>query len=263
MADAKALHEFLRGEFDAEASNGFARLKRVPDTHVRHFLDYYRSLNASDQDALAYASTLWGTLRLFGPGPSEQHEALKTNLAWENWRNEMVMGRGREPHHYYSVPFLRTCVAQAKIDRAKGKPSSVSKELEEYAVSIRNVKAPELRKLVRPVLRSILGARPFKVGGGDWDYEGIINGSRVMVGIDYGGRSAQLGYEVAVQSTEPLVEFKRAGFEVVLGVGHCNWDFIVEENVNDSMALLGELVTYVADLPKRLPPGCMDGGSGC
>jgi hypothetical protein len=173
--------------------------------------------------------------------------------------HEMVMGRGRDPHHYYSVPLLRTCMAQAKIDRAKGKPSSVSRELEDYAASIRSVKAPELRKLVRPVLRSILVARPSKLGGGDWDYEGTISGSRVMVGIDYGGRSAQLRYEVAVHSIEPSITFERAGFEVALGAGHGDWDFIVEENVSDSMALLGEVVTYVAELPRRLPKGCLDG----
>jgi len=97
------------------------------------------------------------------------------------------------------------------------------------------------------------------LGGGDWDYEGTIGGSRVMVGIDYGGRSAQLRYEVAVQSTKPLVTFERAGFEVALGAGHGDWDFIVEENVSDSMALLGEFVTYMAELPRRLPEGCLDG----
>src|SRR5258706_5714901 len=123
MADAQALHKFLRGEFDTEARSGFARLRRVPDTHVRHFLDYYRSLNATEQDALAEASTLWGTLRLFGRRPSGHHETLKTNLAWERWRHERVMGRGRDPHYYYSIPLLRTCVAQAKIDRANGQPS--------------------------------------------------------------------------------------------------------------------------------------------
>src|SRR5580765_2920671 len=100
MADTQALHKFLRGEFDAEARTGFARLRRVPDTHVRHFLDYYGSLNATDQEGLADASTLWGTLRLWGLRPSGHHEMLKTNLAWEKWTREMVMGRGRDPHHY-------------------------------------------------------------------------------------------------------------------------------------------------------------------
>lgn len=253
MTDIDALHKFFRGEFDAEACSAFARLRRIPDTHVRHFLDYYESLNATDQDALAEASTLRGALSLGGPRTLRHHEMLQKNPAWNEWRQELVMGGSRDPHHYYSVPLLRTCVAQAKIDRAKGKPPSVPAELEKYAASIRSVKAPELRKLVRPVLRSILGARPSKLGGSDWDYEGTMGGPRIVVGIDYGGHSAQLSYEVAVQSIEPSVAFQRAGFEVALGVGHGNWDFIVEENVSDAMALLGDLVTYMAELPRRLP----------
>lgn len=258
MADIQALHMFLRGEFDTEARNGFARLSRVPDTHVRHFLDYYRSLNAPNQDALADASTLWGTLRMAGPSASGHQEALKNNRAWLRWQDEMVMGCGRDPHRYYSVPLLRSCIAQAKVDRAKGMPSSVPRDLEEYAASIRSVKAPNLRKQVRSVVRPLLGARPSKLGGGDWDYEGTISGSRVMLSIDYGGRSAQLRYQVAVQSTEPLLLLQRAGFEVALGAGLGDWDFIVEENLSDAMQLLSEFVTYVAELPRRLPEGCLN-----
>jgi hypothetical protein len=254
MADIEALHKFLRCEFQAEACTDFARLRRVPDTHVRHFLDYYRGLTTYEQNSLADASTLWGALRLWGLRPSTHYDMLKTNVAWNRWRHEMAMGGFR----YHSVPMLRTCLAQAKIDRAKGKPSSVPKDLEEYAASVRSVKAPELRNLVRTVLKASLGARPSKLGGGDWDYDGSVNGSRVIVGIDYGGRCAQLRYEVAVQSTVPPVSFERAGFEVALGAGVGDWDFIVEENVSDSMKLLGEVVTYVAELPQRLPEGCLD-----
>src|SRR6476661_4878712 len=112
MPNLQALHTFLRDEFDVEARGGFARLKRVPDTYVRHFLDYYQSLSASDQGALADASTLWGALRLAGRAALGQQEALRNHPAWEKWQREMVMGRGRDPHHYYSVPLLRTCVAQ-------------------------------------------------------------------------------------------------------------------------------------------------------
>lgn len=253
MSKIQALHRFLRGEFDAEARSGFTRLRRIPDTHVRHFLDYYRSLTAHNQDALADASTLWGTLRLAGPAASGHQDALKAHPAWEKWLHEMAMGCGRDPHFYYSVPLLRTCIAQAKIDRANGKPSSVSAELEQYAASVRGAKAPDLRKQVRSVLWSLLSARPNKLGGGNWDYEGTCNSSRVKVSVDYGGRSAQLRYAVGVQSIEPPVTLDRAGFEVALGAGLGDWDFIVEENLGDSVALLSDLVRYVAELPRRLP----------
>src|SRR5439155_26665022 len=97
MADTHALHKFLRGEFDTEARSGFARLSRVPDTHVRHFLDYYRSLNAPAQDALADASTLWGALRLAGPAARSHQDALNIQPAWDRSRQELRMCRGRYP----------------------------------------------------------------------------------------------------------------------------------------------------------------------
>ena len=259
MTELHALHRFLRGEFDTEEKSGFARLRRIPDTHVRHFLDYYTSLIPREQDALADASTLWGALTLMGNRASEHYGSIQTHSAWEKWRHEMAMGKARDPHFYHSVPFLRTCVAQAKIGRARGKPSQVSAELEQYASSIRSVKAPELRKRVRAVLEPLLGLRPRKHGGGIWDYEGTLRGSQVAANVNYGGWTAQLRYYVTVVSLTPVVTLERAAFEVALGAGLGDWDFIVEENVSDAIALLPELVLYVAELPARLPESCFDG----
>ena len=255
MVNVEALHQFLREEFDAEARAAFPRLRRVPDTSVRHFLDYFESLNAKDQDNLADASTLCGTVNL--SGSSAYQEVLKAHPAWASWTHELVMGSSRDPHFYYSVPLLGTCVAQAKMDRAKGKPSSVPKELEDYATSVRGAKAPDIRKQVRSVLESLLGARPSNLGGGEWNYEGELAGSHVVVSIDYGARSTQLGYDVAVESNERPAKLAGAGFERALGIGHGNWDFITEKNLSESIILLSEFVTYVAKLPQRLPIGCL------
>jgi len=251
MTDIRPLHEFLRAEFDLEAQGGFSRLKRVPDTHVRHFLDYYMSLNHHDQDALADASTLWGAMRLAPSVAKECQETLEAHQAWNSWRHEMTMGAFRD-FRYYSVPSLRVSMAQAKIDRQRSGVSSVSKELEDYAASVRSVKAPELRKQVRSVFASLFLAKSSKDGGGYWQYTGTLKGSGVEVTIDYAGRHAQLRYEVAVVSMQPALNFKRVGFEVALGAGLGEWDFIVEENLADSMVLLSECVRYVAELPKRL-----------
>ena len=226
-------------------------MKRVPDTHVRHFLDYYMSLNHHDQDALADASTLWGVARLEPSAASKCHERLETHQMWNSWRQEMTMGAFRD-FRYYSIPSLRMSMAQAKIDRQRGGVSSVSKELEDYAASVSGVKLPALRKQVRDVCASLLLAKPSKDGGGYWVYAGVLDGSRVEVTIDYAGRHSQLRYEVAVVSTQPTLSFKRAGFEVALGAGFGQWDFIVEENLADSMLLLSECVRFVAALSKRL-----------
>ena len=262
MTNIRPLHSFLRKEFDAEAQNGFARLRRVPDTHVRHFLDYFASLNPLSQDDLADAATLWATLRLAPQAELEHREALGAHPAWKLWCDEMAMGCGRDPHYYYSVIDLRMCLAQAKIDRGRLSISSVPKELEDYAASIRSVKAPALRKHVRAAFSSLFGAKHTNIGGGGWNYSGMLGGSQVMVWVDYGARHAQLSYEVAVVSAEPALSLKRAGFEMALGAGFGQWDFIVEENVGDSMDLLSECVRYVSELPRRLPEGCLNEGQG-
>jgi hypothetical protein len=44
---------------------------------------------------------------------------------------------------------------------------------------------------------------------------------------------------------------------MALGLGLGNWNFIVEENIEDSIRLLCEFIRYAAELPKRLPPQCL------
>jgi hypothetical protein len=73
------------------------------------------------------------------------------------------------------------------------------------------------------------------------------------VRIDYGGHYAQLRYKVWVNSPNPPFTLSRATFEGLFWAGNGDWDFIVEENLSDSIQLLSELVTYLAELPRRLP----------
>lgn len=42
------------------------------------------------------------------------------------------------------------------------------------------------------------------------------------------------------------------GFEGALGAGHGQWDFLTEENAEDSIALLGDLIEDIAGWPARL-----------
>ena len=254
MPDISSLHRFLHGEFAAEAQAGFPRARRIPDMRVRHFLDYHADLSAGEQDALADAVTLRGALGLAASTSSAHWDALNSLPAWQRWRHEAVTGVARDPHYYYSVPILRACVAQAHADLALGRPSSLPAADVAYAESIRGVKAPELRKRTRAALTALFGPG-LTVANRSGSYDGALRGSRVLVGLDFGSRYRQLGYEVVVESVDPPGRLARAGFEMALGIGHGHWDFIVEENVDDAVALLCEFVDYVADLPRRLPAG--------
>ncbi len=201
---------------------------------------------------------MWGALRLAGNHDKDVWDALNSLPARREWLNEMTVGVGRDPHFYYSVAHpAHLRVAQAKIDRLRAvSPQACRLDIEEYALSVKSVKAPELRKAVRAAMTALIGARSRpKAGGGDWGYEGSLNGSQVAIGIDYGGRHAQLRYQVRVISTDPPVSMDRGGVEIALGAGLGHWNFIVEENVDDAIALLVESVSYIARslLPRRLP----------
>ncbi|MGH7626110.1 MAG: hypothetical protein ACREOJ_12435, partial [Gemmatimonadaceae bacterium] len=200
MTNLDRIHQFLRAEFDAEAATGFARLSRVPDMHVRHFLDYYRALDTAEQIALANASTLWGvhTLRgselpergdaMHGANEDAAHDertfgdfdpasALRSNPAWRKWAQEMVNGNQRDRYWYTPVPLLRLYRAQATMRRKTGEPppNDWYRMMEEYASSVAGAKAPALRKLVRALVQERFRGRASKGSGGDWTYEGEVH----------------------------------------------------------------------------------------
>ena len=135
---------------------------------------------------------------------------------------------------FESIPSLRTAVAQFKIDAAKGKPPSVTRELYDYALSVHGMKAPELRKGVKEAFASIGLQKVEKHGGGNYIYHCVMGKSAFKVWIDYGGRHAQLRYHVALvgnlktqrPSQNRCFPLKKRSWHFGFG----DWDFITEEN---------------------------------
>ena len=260
MSDLERIHRILLIEFEREAATGFARLSRVPDTQVRHFLDYYRSLDAVQQAALADASVLWGTHTLAGSviggrtfDELDVASALRSNSAWANWRHDMTHGNNRDRYWYSSVPMLRLYRAAATMRRKKGEPPPTEwdRMMDEYASSVSGAKAPALRTLVRDLFKQRFRGRSVKGTGGVWMYEGEVPGGHVRMPVDWGGHYAQLRYGLTLETPTGTLRLSR-GFEGALGAGHGNWDFLTEENAAESIALLGDLIEDVAQWPARL-----------
>ena len=260
MVALERIHRILLTEFDREASTGFARLSRVPDTLVRRFLDYYRSLDTVQQAALADASVLWGTHTLAGSVIGGQTfdefdvgPALRSNTAWANWLHDMTHGNNRDPYWYSSVPMLRLYRAAATTRRKTGEPPPTEwdRMMDEYASSVSGAKAPALRALVRDLFKQRFRGRSAKGSGGAWMYEGEVRHSRVLMSVDWGGHYAQLRYGLTLETTTGTLRLSR-GFEGALGAGQGNWDFLTEENAAESIALLGDLIEDVAQWPARL-----------
>ena len=205
---------------------GFARLRRIQDTHVRQFVDYYQSLDVGGQSALADASTLWGTHTFRGSVLGESsamddlhkqaaHDAddehafagidvaaaLRSNVAWTNWAVEMTNGKHRDQYWYASVPELRLYRARATMRRSAGEPPPTEWDrlIENYASSVVGAKAPALRKLVGELVAGRFRGRATKGSGGDWTYEGEVRSGRVFLAIDYGGSTPSCGIAFALK----------------------------------------------------------------
>jgi hypothetical protein len=244
MKPPERLLRFLRNEIEQEESSGFARLVRVPDSSVMEKLHFYESLSESDKTGFIDCSAYFACTRYcFVVGrPRFDHTQ---HPFFGRWRSVSRMGEWLTRK---SVPILRSMVGQYKMDLKRGVQSHVTTEQFEYASSIRSVKAPELRKRVRAALKPLGYYKIDELG-----YYCCKRGSREFrVHVDFGGRSAQLRYVVSRPEFKDIHPLSQFGFEAALGFGFGDWDFIVEENVDDVFSLLPEVVTYSYELPDRI-----------
>jgi len=63
-------------------------------------------------------------------------------------------------------------------------------------------KAPQLKKLVKPRLQSLLGAKEERMPGGTMKYDGALDGTPVKVRVDYAARDVQMIYAVSIPDPE-------------------------------------------------------------
>ena len=130
-------------------------------------------------------------------------------------------------------------------------PENLARHLEELIP----VKIPALRRMAGAALARRFGANAQDFGSEIWRYEGQLEGTPLKVTIRYSGRMArpQMAYEVEVAHRAwPLTGVR---FESILGAGFGMWNYLTRENAERSVALLCDLVGYVAELPERLPKG--------
>jgi len=102
-------------------------------------------------------------------------------------------------------------------------------------------KAPQLKKLVKPLLQGVLGTKEDKMPGGTIKYDGALDGTLVKVRVDYAARDVQMIYAVSIPDPERKVVVVATGYEHFFGMGG-GWDYITEENAEASIGLLPELV---------------------
>jgi hypothetical protein len=238
------LFDFFLREIDAEEAAGFPRLSRVPDSQVATQLAYYQSLGEEDRCAFRDCCAHWACWH-YGFAVDTPRTGHFQHPFFDRWN---PVRRGDLSAVRRSVPLLRAAVQQYKIDAQRGVASCVSDEEFNVASSVRSVKAPELRKRVRAALKPLGYFKIDELGY----YRCRATSREFLVHVDYGGRSAQLRYRVAMPEFPDVHPLSQFCFERAVGFGLGDWDYIVEENVDDVMALFADMVRYCVALPDRI-----------
>jgi hypothetical protein len=208
-------------------------------------LNHYKLCTQAEKDAFADCCAHFAYLihSHLVEAPAIDHTKHPYFRRWCNIRPPLL-----DDENLRSVPLFRAMVQQYKIDKYRGTPSSVTEEQFARALSVRSVKAPELRRRVRAALKPFGYSRVDALG----DYHCHQVDRDFSVNVDFGGRSAQLRYYVSFPEFQQVRHLNRFGFEHALGFGFQDWDFIVEENVDDVFALFTEVVAYSVELPERI-----------
>lgn len=240
-----ALQIFFLSEVKQEVASGFSRLKRVPSSQVIDKMRFFAMLNADDQSAFLDCCAYWASIQ-YGFVVKMDRLDPAAHPFFLKWSRGPMWTRDFDD--VKSVPLLRSMVQQYKIDQHNRIQSSVTREQFEHASAVRSVKAPELRKRVRAALK------PFGYYENDFlgNYWCKIGKKKFAVKLDFRGRHAQLRYSVVhpeFKGVHPLSQFR---FERALGFGLGDWNYIVEENVDDVFSLFGEVVQYCFDLADRI-----------
>lgn len=238
------LLDFFLREIDTEEAAGLPRLSRVPDSYVASQLAYFQSLGESERRAFRNCCAHWACA-CYGFVVNAPRVDHTTHPFFERWN---PVCRGDLGGIRRSVPLLRAAVQQYKADAKRGVPSCVSEEEFRVASTVRSVKAPELRKRVRAALKPLGYYKIDELG----HYRCRGDSREFMVHVDYGGRGAQLRYCVAMPEFPDVHPLSQFCFERSLGFGLGDWDYIVEENVDDVMALFADVVRYCVALPDRI-----------
>lgn len=240
MLSFERIKEFVTEEFEREYRDEFRWLRSVPDTGVHHFIYYLVSLGPRNRKKLVNETILRAAC-LMAAGVGLTGIELPSLVAREKWLES--------PNPFISVGQLSGWKAIMTYERNRNLESTVPENVRQIATTATPAKPANVRKLLFPEIRSLLGEKPQNKGGGAWQVSGNIRNTRVRLDMDFTSPSYQFRYELTVAGSE--VELPRVSREKVLGVGHGDWDSIFEHNLSASVAALIQSVEYCASLPER------------
>lgn len=248
--------ELLREEFTREERSGFMRLSQIPSTHIFKFLKYYKSLQPQEAASLRAAlarHALQCVCYDIARGESIIEMTRDETKAYKDYTDSVVHWWSDETEPLKSL----TSTAGAQKAGVNGCENILSPQTLEWALSLKGAKANDLRKLVKYALTERFGLRPEKHGGGIWFYRNTMNDLQFEVCVNYSGSmNSQLRCDINIRDQKRSLVFERLSFEQLMGLSFSSWDFILEREAGQKIALFADLVDYVLQFHRRLIVEC-------
>jgi hypothetical protein len=244
----------LRADFGAEAAARFPRLRRVPQTLVVQFLDYFDSLGPEDQSALLDALALRGSV-MIRPASAAGFPAAPAFDRY--WQTVMSQGPFSGGYRYCDIKSLAAIptipefgsyerwIEQCQRPWVSERAMQPREDLLPDMSFLKPARAPLLRKLVKATLQS-RGFNPEITKGAEHMY---LHSSGATVRVDFGSYMGQLRYSVSARCAETRIVM--LSYESLWSQPG-GWDYLSEENAARSVEFLPELVQYLIELPGRI-----------
>ena len=266
----------IRDHMHAEADASYPLLRRIPSTHATACFDYLESISPAEREELLGARARVAALG-FVLTPYAQQEILQlvnSNPALVKYREAMSRGPLAMGLRYQSIRMAKAVLNDAQsVAMMQHTRSSLGYVPRDDApvplvndadvTKLHPAKAPQLKKLVKPLLQGLLGAKEEKVPGGTMKYDGTLDRTPVKVRVDYAARDVQLIYAVSIPDPERKVVVVGTGYEHLFGMGG-GWNYLTDENAEASIGLLPELLRRLVTLQsevKRFVSGSGQKGS--
>jgi hypothetical protein len=250
----------VRDRMSVEAAAGYPLLRRIPSTRATVCFDYLDNISPAERDGLLAARARIAALG-FVPTPSARNQILhlvNANPALVKYREAMVHGPLAMGLRYQSIRMAKAILGDAQsvamMQQTRSTLGYVPRDdapvplvNDPDVTKLHPARAPQLKRLVKPLLQDLLGAREGKEPGGTMTYDGALEGTPVKVRVDYAARDVQMVYAASIPDPDRKVVVVGTGYEHFFGIGG-GWDYLTEENADASIALLPELLRRLVGL---------------
>jgi hypothetical protein len=260
MAEMEQIVSLIRDHMHAEADARYPLLRRIPSTHATACFDYLENISPAEREELLEARARVTALGFVLTPPAQQEilQLVNSNPALVKYREAMLRGPLAMGLRYQSIRMAKAVLNDAQsvamMQQTRSTLSYVPRDNapvplvnDADVTKLHPAKAPQLKKLVKPLLQGLLGAKEEKMPGGTMKYDGALDATPVKVRVDYAARDIQMIYAVSIPDPERKVVVIGTGYEHFFGMGG-GWDYITEENAEASIGLLPELLRRLVTL---------------